>query len=109
MSTRAKPVANMSRAADTKTPNLIQATNAQIVKQDLLLKSRVAKAIENTNDKVDTPFEVDTFLPGKIGSIDTPVEVDRFVKENNGLINDKVQQKSDGNEPEADRSIQMKK
>lgn len=61
---------------------------AALIKQkvDALRKSRIAHAIENVNDRVDTPFEVEVFTAGKIGPIDTPIEVERYLDANSGSI-----------------------
>ena len=58
------------------------------IKQEIhaLRKTRIAMAVENQNDAVDTPFETAVFTAGKNGPIDTPIEVARLLKTNTDSI-----------------------
>ncbi len=40
-------------------------------------KRRLANQEQHPHDPVDTPGEVDAFIPGKRGPIDSPIEVER--------------------------------
>lgn len=74
---------NLTPAADSaiKKHALHQAFSLlQTNNQHELRKGRVAQAIENTIDPVDTPFEVEAFTAGKT-PIDTPIEMQRYLKD----------------------------
>ena len=76
----------MTRKLSTGPDTLLNAAALIKRKVDALRKSRVADAVENVIDPVDTPFEVEVFTAGKLGPIDTPIEVERYLSTNSGFI-----------------------